>query len=122
MSALVKAGVFVERRSLDKWSADGVECRFTILLSCGPGTLASLAATPGLIDEYLIAVHPAVLGDGPRLFDGLGTDLALRLLEAKVFDGGCVLQRYEVVPSIAGSPPAPERQDARQKDLMQGKL
>lgn len=69
-----------------------------ILLSCGPATLAPLARSPGLIDEYLIAVHPAVLGTGPQLFDGLSTDLALRLLEAKAFDAGSVLLHYEVVP------------------------
>jgi dihydrofolate reductase len=63
-----------------------------------PATLASLAGAPGLIDEYLIAMHPAVIGAGPQLFDGLSTDLALRLVEAKVFDGGCVVLRYEVVP------------------------
>jgi len=70
----------------------------TILLSCGPATLAPLAGTPGLIDEYLIAVHPAVISAGPQLFDGLSTDLALRLIEAKVFEAGCALLRYEVVP------------------------
>jgi hypothetical protein len=30
-----------------------------IVLSCGPRTLAPLAATPGLSDEYVVAVHPA---------------------------------------------------------------
>jgi dihydrofolate reductase len=69
-----------------------------ILLSCGPATLAPLADTPGLIDEYLIAVHPAVISAGPHLLDGLSTDLALRLIEAQTFDAGCVLLRYEVVP------------------------
>ena len=53
--------------------------------------------TPGLIDEYLIAVHPAVISAGPHLL-GLSTDLALRLVEATTFDAGCVLLRYEVVP------------------------
>jgi dihydrofolate reductase len=69
----------------------------TILLSCGPATLAPLASTPGLIDEYLIAVHPAAISAGPQLFDGLSTDLALRLLQAKMFDAGCLVLRYEVV-------------------------
>ena len=68
----------------------------TILLSCGPATLAPLASTPGLIDEYLIAVHPAVICAGPQLFDGLSSDLVLRLIEAKVFGSGCVLLRYVV--------------------------
>jgi len=70
----------------------------TILLSCGPATLAALASAPGLIDEYLIGVHPVAIGTGPQLFDGISTDLALRLLEAKAFDAGCVLLRYEVIP------------------------
>ena len=29
-----------------------------VILSCGPATLAPLTATPGLIDEYLVVVHP----------------------------------------------------------------
>ena len=65
-----------------------------VVLSAGPRTLAPLAGTPGLIDEYLIVVHPAVLTAGPRLFDGLARDVALELHEAKVFDGGCVVLRY----------------------------
>ena len=68
-----------------------------IILSCGPRTLAPLAATPGLIDEYVVAVHPAVLGDGPGLFDGLEADLALDLVESRTFEGGAVVLRYRVV-------------------------
>jgi len=29
-----------------------------IILSCGPATLGPIASEPGLVDEYLIAVHP----------------------------------------------------------------
>lgn len=65
-----------------------------ILLSCGPGTLAPLAATAGLIDEYLLSLSPAVLSGGPRIFDGLERDLALELVDTKVFDAGVVLLRY----------------------------
>lgn len=66
----------------------------TIFLSCGPALLAELAGVPGLIDEYLLVIHPAVLGSGPRLFDGLESDLALRLIEAKSFEAGAVMLRY----------------------------
>ena len=52
----------------------------TILLAAGPNTLGPLADAPGLIDEYLVVVHPAVLADGPRMFDGLTRALALRTL------------------------------------------
>jgi dihydrofolate reductase len=50
----------------------------------------------GLIDEYLLAISPTVLCDGPRLFDGLSAELALELVDARVFDAGCVLARYRV--------------------------
>jgi dihydrofolate reductase len=72
--------------------ADGKD----ILLSCGPATLAPLAHTAGLVDEYLLSISPAVLSDGPRLFDALSADLALELVAARVFDGGCILARYRV--------------------------
>jgi hypothetical protein len=61
--------------------------------------LGPLAAVPGLIDEYLLVVHPAVLTAGPRLFGRLPADLALRLLEAKAFEGGAVVLRYAAVRS-----------------------
>ena len=90
--------VVISGNIADKLAALKRQTGKTILLSCGPATLAPLADTPGLIDEYLIAVHPAVISAGPHLLDGLSTDLALRLVGAKTFDGGCVLLRYEVVP------------------------
>ena len=68
-----------------------------ILLSCGPSTLAPLAMTPGLIDEYLLAVSPAVVGAGPRVFEGVTDDLALQLVASTVFDGGALLLRYRVL-------------------------
>lgn len=65
-----------------------------ILLSGGPRTIGPLADTPGVIDEYLISLHPAVVATGPQLFEGLTADLALRLVETKAFEGGCVILRY----------------------------
>jgi dihydrofolate reductase len=67
-----------------------------IILGCGPATLAPLAETPSLIDEYVLVVHPAVISDGPQLFEGLKTDLALQLTTAKVFDAGAVILHYDV--------------------------
>jgi len=68
-----------------------------IILSCGPRTLAPLAATPGLIDEYLVAIHPAVIAAGPGMFEGLDVDLALELVESRTFEAGAVALRYRVV-------------------------
>ncbi len=68
-----------------------------ILLSCGPKTLAPLAMTPGLVDEYLLAVSPAVVADGPRLFEGVVEDIALQLIDSHAFPAGALLLRYRVV-------------------------
>lgn len=74
----------------DLKAADGKD----IILSAGPATLGPIASEPRLIDEYLLVIHPAVLTAGPRLFDHLSTDLALRLVDAKIFDGGAEVMRY----------------------------
>jgi dihydrofolate reductase len=69
-----------------------------IILSCGPATLGPIASTPGLVDEYLIAVHPAVITAGPRMFDRLSRGLALELVHAEVFDAGSVVLQYRAIP------------------------
>jgi dihydrofolate reductase len=69
-----------------------------IVFSCGPRLLAPIAAAPGLVDEYLFAVHPMVLSSGPRVFDEVRADLPLRLVGAEVFEGGAVVLRYEPQP------------------------
>lgn len=68
-----------------------------LLGSFGPATLGPLAAEPGLIDEYLLVVHPAVLAAGPRLFDHLTRDLALELVDHRVFAAGAAVLRYRVL-------------------------
>ena len=49
----------------------------------------SLVAS-GLVDEYRLAVHPVVLGQGQPLFSGLSVPADLRLLSATPFSGGVV--------------------------------
>ena len=65
-----------------------------IVISAGPATLATLFGQPGLIDELLVIIHPAVLSDGPRMFDDVDVDVALELLDAQVFEAGAILARY----------------------------
>ncbi|MDE2291415.1 MAG: dihydrofolate reductase family protein, partial [Elusimicrobia bacterium] len=62
-------------------------------LLVGSPTLASELHRLGLIDEYLLVVHPVVAGRGPRLF--LDWRAApLRLIDAKRFRSGAMALRY----------------------------
>jgi dihydrofolate reductase len=65
-----------------------------IILSSGPGTLAEVAREPGLIDDYLVVIHSAVITAGPRLFEQFEKDLAFDLVHAEVFAGGAIIARY----------------------------
>lgn len=56
----------------------------------GPGSL--MAA--GLIDEYLLMVHPLVLGSGRRLFPE-HVHIRLRLADSSTTPTGVVISAYE---------------------------
>ena len=62
----------------------------------GGVTIPSQLVELGLIDEYYFVVHPIVLGEGRRLFEGidLPEKLQLKFVESKVFKSGCVALRY----------------------------
>jgi dihydrofolate reductase len=62
----------------------------------GGVTIPSQLVELGLIDEYHFVVHPIVLGEGRRLFEGISLQerLQLRLVESKIFKSGCVALRY----------------------------
>jgi len=62
----------------------------------GGVTLPSQLAALGLIDEYRFLVHPIVVGDGRRLFEGINLqeNLKLKLVESTVFKSGAVALRY----------------------------
>jgi dihydrofolate reductase len=62
-----------------------------VLIGCGE--LARNLLTDGLIDEFRFWVHPAVGGEGTRPFQG--EKARLRLVEAKNFDSGVTLLRYQ---------------------------
>jgi dihydrofolate reductase len=62
----------------------------------GGMTIPSQLAELGLIDEYHIVVHPIVVGEGRRLFEGINLKekLQLKLVESTVFKSGSVVLRY----------------------------
>jgi len=61
----------------------------------GSGTIIALLAQEGLIDEYMLAVHPIVLGSSRSMFEGVRDRLALKLTKTRAFENGSVLLCYE---------------------------
>ncbi|MEV0970350.1 dihydrofolate reductase family protein [Microtetraspora glauca] len=61
----------------------------------GSGELVRSLHAAGLIEEYVLLIHPIVLGSGTRLFgEGERTDLTLQ--EAIIATTGVVIARYRV--------------------------
>jgi dihydrofolate reductase len=60
----------------------------------GAGFMQSLIAT-GLIDEYVLATHPVILGAGLPIFNGLSNTLYLKLVDVKVFPKGAIARTYQ---------------------------
>ncbi len=62
----------------------------------GGVNLASQLVELGLIDEYYFVIHPIVVGEGRRVFEGINLQekLQLKLVESKVFKSGCVALHY----------------------------
>ena len=58
--------------------------------------LASQLAALGLIDEYRFVVHPIIVGEGRRVFEGINLQekLKLKLVESTAFKSGAVALRY----------------------------
>jgi dihydrofolate reductase len=63
-------------------------------MDVGGATLASTLIHAGLVDEYLISVHPVILGAGTRFFPPLEEPIGLILVEQRTFDSGVVYLRY----------------------------
>ena len=68
---------------------------------CGGADIISTFANLRLIDEYLLAVQPTILGSGKPLFANVDHPIRLELLEAGRLDSGVVLLNYRPV-EIAG--------------------
>jgi len=60
----------------------------------GSATLVQTLMQHDLVDEYLIAVHPVVLGRGVRLFPDDGVSATLRLVSSSTLDTGVAKLAY----------------------------
>ncbi|MGW0182331.1 dihydrofolate reductase family protein [Nocardia sp. NPDC003345] len=64
-------------------------------IGIGGATLAGAAMGAGLIDEYVLATHPVLVGGGTPFFTAPAGRANLNLVETRTFPGGVVLTRYE---------------------------
>lgn len=60
----------------------------------GSGQLINSLMAADLVDEYLLMIHPMVLGTGRRLFPE-GVDVKLRLTDSVATPTGVVIATYE---------------------------
>jgi dihydrofolate reductase len=65
-----------------------------VLAIMGSGELIGSLMARGLIDEYLLMIHPLVLGTGRRLFED-GAHVSLRLIDSTTTATGVVIATYE---------------------------
>ena len=63
------------------------------LMVLGSGKLVRSLMSVGLIDEYILLIHPLVLGSGQRMFEA-GISTSLRLLEVKPTTTGVLIATY----------------------------
>jgi len=65
------------------------------LVVLGSGELVQSLLRADLVDEYLLLIHPLVLGSGRRLFPDGGPSAALRLVDAKPTTTGVLVATYQ---------------------------
>jgi dihydrofolate reductase len=60
----------------------------------GSGELVQTLMKHGLVDLYVLLIHPLVLGSGRRLFPEGSPYAALQLVETQATDNGVVIVTY----------------------------
>lgn len=67
------------------------------LIIMGSGRLIRSLAPHGLIDEFLLMIHPLVLGSGERLFEHPSQVARLHLVDSTATSAGVILATYQPV-------------------------
>jgi dihydrofolate reductase len=62
----------------------------------GGGAFAGFLLDHGLVDQLVLKQNPVVLGRGVRLFGATGRAVVTELVDARTYDNGVVLLRYDV--------------------------
>lgn len=60
----------------------------------GGASLTTSLLNAGLIDEFILSVHPIILGSGKELFRNIKKRIGLKLEESKTYESGLVQNRY----------------------------
>lgn len=68
----------------------------------GSGELVRSLMRRNLIDEYILLIHPLILGSGRRLFTDDGAFAALRLVNTQTTTTGVVIATYQSAEPMAG--------------------
>jgi dihydrofolate reductase len=61
----------------------------------GSGELSKALMTHGLVDQFVLMIHPLIMGTGKRLFADGGSLIPLRLADSKISTTGVLLLTYE---------------------------
>jgi dihydrofolate reductase len=69
----------------------------------GSGALIQRLSSAGLIDEYMLSIHPLVLGTGHRLFAGGSAPTRFSLVEATPTTTGVIIATYRSHPFAAAN-------------------
>lgn len=69
------------------------------LVMMGSGELIQSLMKANLIDEYVLLIHPLVLGTGRRLFGDDSAHASLKLISSKATDNGVVIAFYKPAES-----------------------
>jgi len=64
------------------------------ILVMGSGALVRSLMDAGMIDEYVLLIHPLILGSGTRLFDDRTTRANLSLVGSTATANGVVIATY----------------------------
>jgi dihydrofolate reductase len=65
------------------------------LLIMGSGELIKSLMRRNVIDQYVLQIHPLILGSGRRLFPGGDAVTALRLVDTRISTTGVIIATYE---------------------------
>jgi dihydrofolate reductase len=75
-------------------SIDAIDKLEANLLVLGSGELIHALTQRNLVDQYIVLIHPIVLGTGLRLFPDRGPYPSLQLVDSTKTDNGVVIATY----------------------------